>query len=219
MTKKKDPDLISIFFEQGIDIEGRTIWMGSHGADDDGDEHGVNFLMAQKVVKGLYLLERLAPNGDKPIRLILNTVGGDEYDGYAIMDAIRNCKNHVTVIALGKAWSMGAYLLQCGDTRVVAPNCVCMFHSGTGNTTEGHPEMKLRWAKFENDVLKPRLDEILLERIYEKHPEFKGDVKFDLNFKDMNNFDAIMLPEKLIWWGLADRLLRPGELYEFNHDD
>lgn len=208
MASKKDPDFFSLFFEHGIDVEGRTIWCGSSNEDSDGIEHGVNHAMAQKVVKGLYILERLAPQGDKPIKVIINTPGGDEYDGYAMIDAIKSCKNHVTTIALGKAFSMGAYILQAGDERVIAPNCTLMFHAGSGNSVEGHPEVMRRWINFECDVLKPRLDKILLDRIKEKKPEMK-----DRKFHEMNDFDAIMTAEQAIEWGLADRILEDGELF------
>lgn len=65
------------------------------------------------------------------ITVIFNSPGGSVLDGLALFDYLRRLRglgHHVTTIALGRAASMGAVLLQAGDTRVVGENAFLLVH-------------------------------------------------------------------------------------------
>jgi ATP-dependent Clp protease protease subunit len=65
------------------------------------------------------------------ITVIFNSPGGSVLDGLALFDYLRQLRrlgHHVTTIALGRAASMGAVLLQAGDTRVVGENAFLLVH-------------------------------------------------------------------------------------------
>lgn len=66
-----------------------------------------------------------------PMTVIFNSPGGAVLDGLALFDYLRQLRrlgHHVTTIALGRAASMGAVLLQAGDTRVIGENSFLLVH-------------------------------------------------------------------------------------------
>ena len=127
---KVSKDHADKWYDYNIDLDNRTLWLGSIKKDDE-EESGVDFTLSESIIKGLHLLEKNAPNGDKPIFIIMNNPGGDEIEGLAIYDAIQACKNHVTATVFGKCWSMAGYILQACDWRVMAPNSTFMLHEGS----------------------------------------------------------------------------------------
>ena len=66
-----------------------------------------------------------------PITVIFNSPGGSVLDGLALFDYLRQLRSaghHVTTVALGRAASMGAVLLQAGDHRVIGENAFLLVH-------------------------------------------------------------------------------------------
>ena len=64
--------------------------------------------MAEKVVSQLLMLEA---ENDDPIKVFIDSPGGDVDSAYAIFDMIRFVKPKVTMIAMGLAASAGALIL------------------------------------------------------------------------------------------------------------
>lgn len=77
-------------------------------------------------------------NPSKPITIYLQTPGGSVLHGLGLFDALRTIAaqdHHITTVVRGFAASMGAVLLQAGDTRLVGTESLVMLHevsSGTG---------------------------------------------------------------------------------------
>lgn len=204
---KKSHDEISNFFEHGLDLGNRTVYLGSASYDDDGGETGVDFFMAEKLIKGLHVLESTAVGGDKPITIIMNNVGGDVFHGMAIYDAIKACKNYVTIKCYGNVMSMGSYILQAGDSRLVSKNSVFMFHQGTDGYGATHPKIIRNWVKFVEEKYYPILNNILLERINEKRTADGKKLMTLKEFEKHNDFDTILLATEAIDWGFATGLI------------
>lgn len=190
----------SDFFDYGLDMTSRTLYIGSAG-ETEGDQVGVDYRLADRVLKALHLLESSAPNGDKVINIYLNNPGGSMVDGMAIYDGIKACSNPVTITVFGEACSMGCVILQAADLRVMAPNSIMMFHIGEESYSSNHPEIVRRWVKF-NERFGKRVDAILAERIRVKHPELK-----DKKLREMALFDNILLAEEAVELGLADEVM------------
>lgn len=200
MAKKKVTSDLSDYFEYGIDVAHRVIYMGSVSYTFDDSETGVDHLMAEKVIKSLTVLDLQAPEGDKPITIIMNNPGGDVYHGMAIYDAIKSCKNEVNIIVYGHATSMGAIILQAADKRILAPNCVVMVHDGTDGYSD-HTQNVLRRAKEAKRIIK-MIDEIFYNRMVKKNPKItRKDVR------NMQLFDTWFSAKDAIAKGLADAIL------------
>jgi ATP-dependent Clp endopeptidase proteolytic subunit ClpP len=192
---------IALLYEYDLFIASRTLYMGSCGTNWDGNDSGVDFVMAERMVKGLHILDRMAPKppGNGDITILMNNPGGDWYHGAAIYDAIKGCENHVTIRVLGHAMSMGALILQAADERVLAPNARVMIHYGDAGSG-GHAKNLMRWAR-EYERLNEKMEDILLERIREKQPKFAK-----ARIKELLKFDTIFSAEEAVELGLADRV-------------
>lgn len=64
----------------------------------------------------------------KHVTVRLNTPGGSVDEGIAMFNAFRAHKGGVTTIVDSLAASMGSYLLQAGEQRIVASNAMVMVH-------------------------------------------------------------------------------------------
>lgn len=201
MTRSIARDEIDRLFDYDIYVPNRTIYMGSCGQDWDGAESGVDFMMAERVIKALHVLDHIAPkppsNGE--ITIVMNNPGGDYYHGAAIYDAIKGCANHVTVRGTGYVMSMAAFILQAADERVLTPNARVMIHYGTSGT-HGHAKDMMRWAK-EYERLNDMMENVLLERIREKHKTFST-----AKIKELLSFDTILSAQEAVDLGLADKV-------------
>lgn len=166
-VKRLSKDHIDKFFDYDIDIDSRTIYMGSVIADVDGNSSGVDSFMAERVVKAIHLFDYVAPEGDKPITVIMNNPGGDWYHGMGIFDAIQLCKNHVTIKVYGYAMSMGSIILQAGDQRVLTPNSRFMIHYGYMGMGSNHTKIFDKWAR-ETQRIDRDMEDVYLDRFEEK---------------------------------------------------
>jgi len=64
----------------------------------------------------------------KHVTVRLNTPGGSVDEGIAIFNELRRHPGGVTTVADSLAASMGSYILQAGDERIVASNAMVMIH-------------------------------------------------------------------------------------------
>lgn len=192
-------DEIDRLFDYDIYVPTRTIVMRSHLVDEEG-ESGTDAEMAQRVIKGLHILDSSAPSGDKPITIIMNNPGGDEYDGLGIYDAIKACKNHVTIIVYGKAMSMGGIILQAADKRVMSSNSRFMMHYGQFGVSANAQDV-YKWVE-DNKRIDSWMEDLFLDKMREKNPKLtKKDIQ------DMLKADFIVTGEEAVRLGLADEVL------------
>jgi len=71
---------------------------------------------------------------DKPIKIIINTNGGDLSAVMTIIDVIRISKLPVVTIGIGKCLSSGGLLLMAGHKRYLLPHSTVLIHDGSGAT-------------------------------------------------------------------------------------
>lgn len=194
---KHSRDDIDKFHDYGIYIPARTIYVGSEEYDMDKGESGVDGFMAERLIKNLTILEKIA---EAPITIQMNNPGGDIYHGLAIYDAIKACKSHVTIVIYGHAMSAGSIILQAADERIMAPNAKQMIHYGTA-ASDNHAKTFQRWAK-EYAKIDEWMENMYWARIKEKHPEYSH-----AKVKHMLDHDTFLTPSESISFGLADKVL------------
>lgn len=177
------------FHNQGIYWPSRTVYLG-------GDE--VNHKLSDQVVKNLHMLDRAF--SDKGITLMINNPGGEEAHMLAIYDAIKACRNHVTGIIYGEACSAASVIVQACDTRIMRPHSYMMIHYGTSDPGSDHPKIIRAWVKW-YDECDRLMEDIFLERIKEKHPEYTRK-----RVQHLLNFDTILWSNDVVELGLADKV-------------
>ena len=188
---------LALWHEYDILPGDRTIYIGSKSSDETG-ESGVDYLLAEKVIKNLHILDKRM--SDIPITIKMNNPGGDVYHGLAIYDAIKSCRNDVTIIAYGYVMSMGSVILQAADTRIMSPHTRMMIHHGEGITSGHMLDVQKQADEFKE--LNFIINDIYLSRIKEKKPRFTMK-----QLEDKMKFDWYLNAKEAVALGLCDAIL------------
>jgi ATP-dependent Clp protease protease subunit len=87
----------------------------------------INKELAERVVRQLILLES---KGDDPIKVFIDSPGGDADAGYAIFDMMRFIKPDVYTVGMGLVASAGAIVLLASpqEQRIALPNSHYLIH-------------------------------------------------------------------------------------------
>lgn len=87
----------------------------------------VNKPLAERVIRQLMLLEDA---GDEPVKVFIDSPGGDADAGYAIFDMMRFIKPKVFTIGMGLVASAGAIILLAApkEQRLALPNSHYLIH-------------------------------------------------------------------------------------------
>jgi ATP-dependent Clp protease, protease subunit len=194
--KRVNRDDIDKFHDYNLYIPTRTIYMGSESVDDSG-ESGCDSAMAERFVKNIHILDAIS---NEPITVIMNNIGGDEYHGFAMYDAIKLCKSKVIVKVMGHAMSMGSIILQAADERLMAPTSRQMIHYGTW-AFEGHARTAHKWSE-EGKKIDRWMESMYLKKIQEKHPEYTVET-----LRALLDHDTFLTAQESVRLGLADKVV------------
>lgn len=193
-------DRVDVFLESEMDIETRTLWIGS-SVSDAGEELGTEASMAERAIKGLLLLDSACHD---PITILMNNIGGDEIHGMAIADAISLTQSNVVIKVFGHAMSMGSIILQAADKRLLAPHASVMVHYGTPLHVDNtlHALEQQMWAR-ECEKFRVKMERLYLSAIREKHPGYE--LK---DIKALLAFGTVLNAKEAVKLGLADGILK-----------
>lgn len=102
------------------------------------------------------------PEERVPIRIFINSTGGDVQVMWSVVNAIRLSKTPVHTIAYCNAMSAAAHILASGHKRYAMPGTTILVHSGSCQFT-GDVE-KVESAKRYYDALSKRANDMLLSQ-------------------------------------------------------
>jgi len=141
-----------------------------------------------------------AKRGDAPITIVLNTPGGEWYNGLAIYDTIKSCKNHITIIGVGHVMSMGTVIMQAADDRLVSANCRLMIHYGSDGFVGNSKDMVE--AGKETAFAQKKQEDMYLARIHEQKPTYSRAA-----LRKLLSVDTYLTPDEFVKLGLADKVV------------
>lgn len=191
-------DMITLWTSEDFFVSQRKIYLGSAVTDAESNESAVDAAMAKKFEKAMTVLEDFS---DKlPIKVYLNTSGGNVYHCLAIYDRIMDSPCHVTVIGTGYVMSAGAIILQAGDKRLLTRNASVLLHYGSPLSGDDH-HMNAERTNEENRRLRAIEEDIFLAQMTKKDPAITR-----AQVRDLLQFDTYMDALKAIRLGLADGL-------------
>jgi ATP-dependent Clp protease, protease subunit len=198
--RKLSNEEIGNFFDYNLCRGSRTLYLGSIRFDADGTDLGVETLMYEFFYKGIHILAR---DSKKPIKVVLNTIGGEWGQGMAIYDAIQTTNRRripVDIIGTGNVMSMGAIILQAGRKRYLTSNASVLVHKGqTGiSSTLKHDDAQV-WAAYEKYMAK-EMYRLLAERSG-KTPQY---------WETKSRKDLVLNAREAVEEGLADKVLGNG---------
>lgn len=194
---KLNRDDIDKWHDSSIYVPTRTIYIGSEEHSVEHGESGCDGGMAERAVKNLHVLESI---NKEDITIIMNNVGGDEYHGFAIYDAIRLCESRVIIKVFGHAMSMGSIILQAADERCMAPTSRQMVHYGTWGRTD-HAKTERKWSD-EGQKINKWMEQMYLTKMKEKNEHFTL-----ARLQRMLDHDTFLTAKESVDCGLADRVL------------
>lgn len=198
--KRFQKDDIDHFLDNDVYLPTRTLWMGSCG-DNDGEESGTDYLMAERMIKNLHILDNMA-GSNKPITIIMNNIGGDEYHGMAIFDAIKACQNHITIKIYGHAMSMGSIIIHAADEILMSKNSKMLLHYGTASV-DSHSHAKDTYAAVDDAKKFDKLmEDIYLDKIKVKHPKYTR-----VQLKKFMAYDKYLSADEALDLGLIDGII------------
>ncbi len=155
----------------------------------------VNDTTASLVVAQLLYLEN--DNPSKDIQLYINSPGGSVSAGLAIYDTMKFIKCDVSTICIGRAASMGAFLLSSGTKgkRLALPNSEIMIHQPLGGTRGQATDILIATDHILS--IKKTLNEILSENTGKP---------YDVIARDTDR-DFYMTAQQACEYGLVDHVV------------
>lgn len=100
----------------------------------------------------------------EPIRLVINSSGGDVYDGLALIGHLTTYPIQVDTIALGgRVMSMALPIFLCGEQRTATRYTTFMYHSSAWDP--GYTKIEIHRQEIkEVERLDTMIDDLILER-------------------------------------------------------
>jgi ATP-dependent Clp protease protease subunit len=156
--------------------------------------------LAEKTVRQLLLLEDM---GDDPIRVFIDSPGGDADAGYAIFDMIRFVKPPVWTIGMGLVASAAALVLLASpkERRVGLPNSHYLIHQPLSGIRGVATDIEIHAREL--DKLRERINRLIADETGQDFARVEKDT----------DRDFWMNAEEAVKYGLISRVVaRRAEL-------
>lgn len=149
---------------------------------------------------------------DVPVKLIINSPGGDIFAGMSIINYIKLHKYPVDIIVDCMAASMACVILQAATgKRLAMPDAVLMHHIGSIEVNSDHFTNAKKLIVF-NEKYSERINKMMLDRVNDKRAKDHAAGKEDCKprtmawWKERDAFDQWMTVEEAIDIGLLDEI-------------
>ena len=136
--KYPDPELLLLYKQLGS----RDLWI-----DDE-----ISWETCAFLVEYLQYLNTVETDDKTPIKLHINSPGGDLPTMFTIYDTIKKSKIPVDTINEGAAHSAAFIVFLAGRNRTMNPHSIFIAHEGSGAMGGSYRENKAAMAQYEKDV-------------------------------------------------------------------
>ncbi|GHU84114.1 ATP-dependent Clp protease proteolytic subunit 2 [Spirochaetia bacterium] len=156
--------------------------------------------LAERTIRQLLLLEDM---GDDPIRMFIDSPGGDADAGYAIFDMIRFVKPQVITIGMGLVASAAAIILLASpkEQRIGLPNSHYLIHQPLSGIRGVATDIEIHAREL--DKLRDKINRLIAD---------ETGVAFEQVEKDTDR-DYWMNGDEAVKYGLISRVItNRGEL-------
>jgi ATP-dependent Clp protease protease subunit len=148
----------------------------------------INSDIVNEIISQLLYLDSL---NNSPIKIYINSDGGDISQGLAIYDICKIIKSPIITIGIGRVASMGAVLMLCGDVRKSLKHTRYLLHQPSLGINGTYTEVDIYLKEV--GVIKKELYDILKKHI------------------NISNLDEYLVNDR--WFG-AEEALELGLLTE-----
>lgn len=144
------------------DIAARRLWFNTAVSSmEDVDVVDSTTLLVTDLVHHIIQYNRddegMPAESRKPIKLYINSPGGDMYEGFALIDAIQLSTTPVYTYNVGMCASMGFLIYIAGHKRFSFPRAMYLLHdgfNGSVNTTSKFLDTADFSKRYEKEVIK-----------------------------------------------------------------
>jgi ATP-dependent Clp protease protease subunit len=151
--------------------------------------------LAERAIRQLILLEE---EGDGPIRVFIDSPGGDADAGYALFDMLRFVKPPVTMIGMGLVASAAAIILLAAprERRVGLPNSHYLIHQPMSGTRGVATEIEIHARELEK--LRQKINRLIADETGQPLDKVAHDT----------DRDYWMTADEAVAYGLISRTLK-----------
>ena len=150
----------------------------------------INKELAERVVRQLILLEA---QGDGPVKIFIDSPGGDADAGYAIYDMLRFIKPEVYTIGMGLVASAAAIILLAApiEKRIALPNSHYLIHQPLSGIRGVATEIEIHAKELEK--LRNKINKLISEETGRdlKKVEKETDRDFWMNADEAKKYGLI----------------------------
>ena len=154
----------------------------------------INKDLAEKTIRQLLLLE---DSGDDPIRIFIDSPGGDADAGYAIFDMIRFVKPQVCTIGMGLVASAAAIIQLASpkELRIGLPNSHYLIHQPLSGIRGVATDIEIHAREL--DKLRSKINRLISDETGVPHEQVEKDT----------DRDYWMNAEEAVKYGLISRII------------
>ena len=136
----------------------------------------INKSLGERIIRQLILLE---DQGEEPIKVFIDSPGGDADAGFAIFDMMRFIKPEVIIIGMGLVASAAAIILLAApkERRIALPNSHYLIHQPLSGMRGVATEIEIH-AK-ELDKLRRKINKLIAEETSQKIDKVEKDTDRD----------------------------------------
>ena len=155
----------------------------------------INKELAERVVRQLIILE---DQGEGPIKVFIDSPGGDADAGYAIFDMMRFVKPEVIIIGMGLVASAGAIILLAApkERRLGLPNSHYLIHQPLSGMRGVATEIEIHAREL--DKLRKKINRMIADETGQKLDKVEKDT----------DRDYWMSADEALSYGLIDRIVK-----------
>ena len=99
----------------------------------------------------------------KPIIIYISTLGGNETDGFGIIDLITTSETPIYTVNIAVCYSMGFLIFLAGEKRFSMPNATFLLHDGNLKISDSMTKLK-DYVEFESSQIGERTKNYVLNR-------------------------------------------------------
>lgn len=150
----------------------------------------INKSLAERIIRQLILLEA---ENDEPIKIFIDSPGGDADAGYAIFDMMRFVKPPIYTIGMGLVASAGAIILLAApkERRLGLPNAHFLIHQPLSGMRGVATEIEIH--AYELDKLRQRINVLIAEETGQPLEKVEKDTDRDfwMNSEEARDYGLI----------------------------
>jgi ATP-dependent Clp protease protease subunit len=155
----------------------------------------INKQLAERVIRSLILLEEESTD---PIKVYIDSPGGDADAGYAIFDMMRFVKPQITMIGMGLVASAAAIIILAAprERRIGLPNSHYLIHQPMSGTRGVATEIEIHAKEIEK--LRTKINRMIAEETGQPMEKVEKDT----------DRDYWMTADEAVAYGLLSKVVR-----------